>query len=344
MSVGVVYDLVYLEHDTGAHCEIAMRLVRTVDNLHETGVMEQLVPIPARPATIEELARVHSEGYITYVESFAQKGGGYLDPDTVVSEGSYKAALYAAGGLLNAVDAVMDGEVEHASALVRPPGHHALRWEAMGFCLFNNIAIAARHVIETRKLDRVMIVDFDVHHGNGTQDEFYGNREVLYFSTHQYPFYPGTGAVNDIGEGVGAGVTVNVPLPAYCGDEEYLRAFNEILVPVARRFKPQLILVSAGYDAHWADYISMMQVSTTGYARMVGILRELSRELCGGKLVLTLEGGYNLDALAASVRATFDVLRGVDQITDPMGLPEAARTAPDIDGRLQEIKQVHRLA
>jgi len=344
LSVGVVYDLVYLEHDTGPHCEIALRLVRTVENLYNTGVMEQLTAIAARPATVEELARVHSEGYISYVESFAQRGGGYLDPDTVVSEGSYKAALYAAGGLLNAVDAVMDGEVEHAFALVRPPGHHALRWEAMGFCLFNNVAVAARHVIATRKLESVMIIDFDVHHGNGTQDEFYRDREVLYFSTHQYPFYPGTGAVTDIGEEVGAGVTVNVPLPAYCGDEEYLRAFNEVLVPVARRFKPQLILVSAGYDAHWADYISMMQVSTTGYAKMIGIIKELARELCGGKLVLTLEGGYNLDALATSVRATFDVLRGVDDIADPLGPPEKMRTAPDIEGQLQEIKKVHRLA
>jgi acetoin utilization deacetylase AcuC-like enzyme len=320
-----------------------MRLVRTVENLHNTGVMEQLVPIPARPATIEELARVHSEGYITYVESFAQGGGGHLDPDTAVSEGSYKAALYAAGGLMNAVDAVLEGEVEHAFALVRPPGHHALRWEAMGFCLFNNIAVAARHVIATRGLERIMIVDFDVHHGNGTQDEFYHDREVLYFSTHQYPFYPGTGAVDEIGDGVGAGVTVNVPLPAYCGDEEYLQAFNEILVPVARRFKPQLMLASAGYDAHWADSISMQQVSTTGYTRMSRTIKGLADELCDGKLVFVLEGGYNLDALATSVRASFDALMGVDDIVDPIGPPGGMRAAPDIEGRIQEIRAAHRL-
>jgi acetoin utilization deacetylase AcuC-like enzyme len=343
VGIGMVYDPVYLEHDTGPHCEVAPRLTKTVEHLRETGVMEQLTPIPARPATIADLCRVHSEGYINYVESFAGRGGGYLDPDTVVSKGSYKAALYAAGGLMNAADAVMDGEVGHAFALVRPPGHHALRWEAMGFCLFNNIAVAARHLLASRGLQRVMIIDFDVHHGNGTQDEFYRDREVLYLSTHQYPFYPGTGATVDIGEEAGSGFTVNIPLPAFCRDEEYLQAFEEIVIPVTRRFRPQFILVSAGYDAHWADSISMMQVSTTGYAKMSQIIKNLADELCGGHLAFVLEGGYNIEALATSIRATFDVLRGITDIVDPLGPPESARRVPDIEERLNEIKQIHRL-
>ena len=343
MSIGVVYDPVYLEHDTGPHCEVAPRLIRTMEHLSETGLMKQLTQIPARPATVKEISRVHSEGYINYVESFAERGGGYLDPDTVVSKGSYKAALFAAGGLMNAVDAVIDGKVEHAFALVRPPGHHALRLEAMGFCLFNNVAVAARHLLASRGLKRVMIIDFDVHHGNGTQDEFYRDREVLYLSTHEYPFYPGSGATTEIGEGAGSGFTVNIPLPSSCRDEEYLQAFEEIVTPVAKRFRPQFILVSAGYDAHWADSISMMQVSTTGFAKMSRIIKGLADELCGGRLAFVLEGGYHVEALATSVRATFDILRGVTDIVDPLGQPESTWRVPDIEERLKEIKQIHRL-
>ncbi|GAI04383.1 unnamed protein product, partial [marine sediment metagenome] len=219
--------------------------------------MEQLVPLTPRAASLEELSTVHSMGFISYIQAFAERGGGWLDADTVVSPASYDAALYAAGGAIKAVDGVLSGEVESAFALVRPPGHHALRWEAMGFCLFNNIAIAAKHALNSYRLERILIVDFDVHHGNGTQDAFYHDPSVLYFSAHQYPFYPGSGHFDETGAGPGEGYTVNVPLPAWCGDSEYLRVFEEILAPVARRFSPQLILVSAGYDAHWSDHISL---------------------------------------------------------------------------------------
>jgi acetoin utilization deacetylase AcuC-like enzyme len=344
VSVGLVYDPVYLEHDTGPHCEVASRLSSTIQYLEENGTMKQLVRISPRAATIEELSRVHSPGYISHVESFAQKGGGSLDPDTVVSSGSYQAALYAAGGLIEAVDAVMAGKVQSAFALVRPPGHHAVRWEAMGFCLFNNVAVAARHAIESHQMERVLIADFDVHHGNGTQDEFYNDPHVLYFSTHQYPFYPGSGRVEETGEGNGAGATVNVPLPAWCGDEEYLRVFNDVLAPVARRFRPQLILVSAGYDAHWSDQISLMQLTVTGFAKVGRILKGLADELCEGRLVFTLEGGYDLEALAASIRATLDVLLGNPDIVDPLGGPPRASGAPDIEALLQAVKGAHGLA
>ena len=343
MSVGLVYDPIYLEHDTGQHVEHTSRLVMVMGHLEESGVMGKLVPIRPRAATVEELSTVHSPGYVSYVEAFAQRGGGALDPDTVVSPTSYEAGCYAAGGLIRGVDAVMAGEVTSAFALVRPPGHHATRWEAMGFCLFNNIAIAAQHAMSSHGIDRILIVDFDVHHGNGTQDTFYNNPHVLYFSTHQYPHYPGSGRIEEVGADLAEGTTVNVPLPAWCGDEVYLQVFDEILVPVARRFRPQLILVSAGYDPHWADQLSLMQLSTTGFAKMVGIIKGLADELCHGRLLLTLEGGYNLEALASSIRATLDMLLGSPEIVDPLGGSPSWRASPPIDTLLQAIKQIHRL-
>ena len=344
MNVGLVYDPIYLEHDTGSHPENASRLIKIVDHLKQTGTMKQLIPISPRAATVGELSTVHSPGYISNVESFAQGGGGALDPDTMVSPASYNVALYAAGGLIEAVDAVMAGNVRSAFALVRPPGHHAVRWEAMGFCLFNNVAVAARYAIANHDLERILIVDFDVHHGNGTQDTFYDDPHVLYFSTHQSPFYPGSGRVEETGDGDGKGTTVNVPLPAWCGDDEYLRVYDEVLIPVARRFRPQLVLVSAGYDAHWSDQISQMQLSVTGFANVGRLLKGLAEELCDERIVLTLEGGYNLDALAASTRATIDVLLGNPEIVDPLGKPPGARAAPDIKALLEVVKGAHGLA
>jgi len=342
LSVGLVYDPIYLEHDTGQHVENAQRLVAIVGHLEETKLMGQLVSLPPRAASLEELSTVHSQGFISYVQAFAERGGGWLDADTVVSPTSYDAALYAAGGVVKAVDGVLSGEVESAFALVRPPGHHALRWEAMGFCLFNNIAIAAKHALNSYGLERILIVDFDVHHGNGTQDTFYNDSSVLYFSTHQYPFYPGSGRFDETGAGPGEGYTVNASLPAWCGDSEYLQVFEEILAPVARRFSPQLIMVSAGYDAHWSDHISLMRLSVTGFAQMVGTINKLAQELCQGRIVLTLEGGYDLPALASSVRATFDVLLG-NEIVDPLGQPPQAGAPRSIDELLQAIKETHNL-
>jgi acetoin utilization deacetylase AcuC-like enzyme len=213
----------------------------------------------------------------------------------------------------------------------------------MGFCLFNNIAIAARKALQSYGLKRILIVDFDVHHGNGTQDAFYSDPQVLYFSTHEYPFYPGTGGVDEIGYREGEGATINVPLPAGCGDTEYLRVFQEILVPAARRYQPQLILVSAGYDPHWTDQIALMQVTVEGFARMAEILKSLAEELCQGRLVFSLEGGYSTTALAASVKATLEVLQGESEIQDPLGKPRM-REAPSIEPLLQELKRIHALA
>jgi len=342
MKAGLVYDPIYLGHDTGDHVENSRRLVEAISYLEETGIKEKLTCLPPRPALLEELEMIHTPEYISYVNGKAEKGGGWLDPDTVMSPKSYEAALYAAGGLMVAVEEVMKGNVDNAFALVRPPGHHAIRDRAMGFCIFNNVAIAAEFALSKFSLNRVLIADFDVHHGNGTQDAFYADPRVLYFSTHQYPFYPGTGWMDEIGTGEGEGTTANFPMAAGWGDEEYLRAFNEVLVPVARRFQPQLILVSVGFDAHWADQLAMMRVTITGFAQMAMILRELAAELCRGRLIFTLEGGYNLRVVSSSIKAVFDVLLGNSEIDDSLGETEV-RKPEGFDEHIGAIKEIHHI-
>ncbi|MCX6000153.1 MAG: histone deacetylase [Chloroflexi bacterium] len=380
MAVGLVYDPIYLEHHTGEHPENATRLVETVCLMESTGLQQRLVEIRPRPASVEELSLVHSQDHIAHIESAAASGVGWLDADTVVSPASYRVALNAAGGAIEAAEAVMTGRVDSAFALVsgcantrngqchscgsRSPGElvgerrtgpgrrHAsldsrLRGndptEAMGFCLFNNVAIAAKQMLRSHQLERVLIVDFDVHHGNGTQDVFYSDPKVLYFSTHQYPHYPGSGAVDDVGAGKGEGTTINVPLPAWCGDREYANVFQDILVPAARRFQPQLILVSAGYDAHWADTLSSMQLSISGFAGMARTLREMASELCHGRLVFVLEGGYHITALAYSVQATIETLLGMVDTADPLGQSTCTRKPSGFEAIVRRVKAVHRL-
>ena len=344
MKAGLVYDPIYLEHDTGDHVENSQRLVTAISYLEETGIKGKLNCLPSRPALLEELEMIHAPDYISYVKSKAEKGGGWLDPDTIMSPKSYEAALYAAGGLMGAIEAVMKREVDNAFALVRPPGHHAIHDRAMGFCIFNNIAVAAKFALNKFNLNRILIADFDVHHGNGTQDAFYADPRVLYFSTHQYPFYPGTGWLDETGTGEGTGTTVNFPMAAGWGDEEYLRAFKEVLIPVARRFQPQLIMVSAGFDAHWADYLAMMGVSVEGFAQMVMILKELAAELCHGHLVFTLEGGYNLQVVASSIKAVFDVLLDNLEVDDPLGKGSMARNPERFDKHIEAIERIHHIS
>jgi len=342
MTVGYIYDPIYLKHDTGQHVEVAARLEAIIAYLEKTGLTSQLTLIEPRPATVDEIALVHTRGYIKEIEDTAREGGGWLDPDTVMSAGSYQAALYAAGGLIRAVEAVMGGEVSSAFALVRPPGHHATSQSAKGFCLFNNIAIAASYALAEYNLERILIIDFDVHHGNGTQETFYDNPQVMYISAHQYPFYPGSGDIEESGGGAAKGTNINIPLPAGCGDAEYLKVFEHIIVPATRRFNPRLILVSAGYDTHRDDPLAMMEVSTGGFGQMAEIIKGLADELCGGRLALTLEGGYNLDALATSVKATLDVLLG-NNASDPLGQSSRNFGAADIDRLIETIKEIHKL-
>jgi acetoin utilization deacetylase AcuC-like enzyme len=341
--VGYVYDPIYLEHDVPGHPESAGRLRAIMDHLESSGTISRLEALTPRDGTLEDLALIHGATLVQQVRDASGSGHNWLDPDTYVVPRSFDAGLRSVGGVLAAADAVFAGELDSTFSLVRPPGHHATPVRAMGFCLFNNVAIAAAHLLHRKGLERVAIIDIDVHHGNGTQDAFYSDGRVLYFSTHQYPFYPGTGAWNETGDGPGRGAIVNVPFPARSGDDAYLAAYREVCAPVVRRFKPQFVFVSAGFDAHFADPLAQMSVSTAGYYQIATILRELAGELCEGKIVFALEGGYDHTAISWSAQACLDALSGRDFVPDPLGRgPSAA--GPDVTPLLARIREVHGLA
>ena len=341
-AAGYVYDPLYLEHEVPGHPESPARLRAIMSHLEQSGLLAAMQRIEPRDATIEDIRLVHSPALIERVRRAAADTSHWLDVDTYVVGRSYDAALRAAGGVLAAADAVLDGDTGSAFCLVRPPGHHATPDRAMGFCLFNNVAIAAAHALARRGLQRVAIVDFDVHHGNGTQDAFYADGRALYFSTHQHPFYPGTGYWTETGEAAGRGKIVNVPLPAGCGDAEYLRSYREICAPALERFRPQLMLVSAGFDAHFADPLAQMLVSASGYYEIAKLLKGLADELCGGRIVYALEGGYDHTALAWSARACIDTLLGNEFAPDPLG-PGPRVRGPEIEPVLAAVKRAHGL-
>jgi acetoin utilization deacetylase AcuC-like enzyme len=305
----VVYsDPLFLQHDPGlGHPESPARLQAILDDFHANPVpgVDQRTP---RPATDEEILAVHSADYLEALRSFSGRRAR-LDADTVSSPASFAAAQLAAGAAVNAVEAVWSGEARNAFVWARPPGHHAEQAQAMGFCLFNNVAIAAE---AARRLgaQRVLIVDWDVHHGNGTQHLFERRRDVLYASSHQYPFYPGTGAPTEIGRGEGLGFTVNCALSAGQDDADFGAVFHDVFLPVAQAFRPDFVLVSAGFDAHARDPLGQLSLTERGYAAMCSHLRDLADDACGGKLVLLLEGGYDLRALAGSTRACLEVMTG----------------------------------
>jgi acetoin utilization deacetylase AcuC-like enzyme len=344
MTTAYLYSPIFLEHHEPGHPESPERLRAILQMLDETGLRARLTSLDFVPATDAQIEAAHTREHLARVKQLIARGGGHFDADTYANARSLDAARLAAGALTRAVDAVMTGEVDNAFALVRPPGHHATRARAMGFCIFNNIAIAAHHALAAHKLDRVLIVDYDVHHGNGTQDIFYDSARVLYFSTHQSPHYPGTGDWREIGAGAGIGFTANVPLPARVGDEGFRIVFDELLSPLAERFQPQLILVSAGYDAHWSDPLAMENLTIAGYGALAQMLIALARDLCGGRIVFTLEGGYNLPALAHGVAATFRALLGEAELADPLGAsPRADYAVDDVRAYVEYLKGVHRL-
>ncbi len=326
MTTGVVIDRRYMDHDMGAwHPESPARIGALLRMLEEDPPLPYL-PVEPRPATDEELAFVHERGYIDFVRSTAGQTVP-LDPDTTAGPKSWPTALLAAGGVLEALDRVMDGTVPNAIALVRPPGHHAEASQARGFCLFNNVAIGAEHLVRRHGLRRVLVVDWDLHHGNGTEHAFYGRGDVMYFSTHQVPLYPGSGAARSFGHGEGVGFNLNVPLLAGKGDADYLHIFESVLAPVAARFEPEFILASAGFDIAARDPLGGMAVTPAGFGRMTAALMAMAERTASGRLALVLEGGYDLGALTAGVG---EVLRALSGGTVPAGdspVPSAALRA-----------------
>jgi acetoin utilization deacetylase AcuC-like enzyme len=295
-----------LEHDTGAHPERVARLVAVERALTERDWLGYEVRTSPQ-ATRTQLEAVHDPVHRQRIEHLCARGGGMLDMDTVVSDGSWEAALRGAGGACALVDALLAGEARTGASLHRPPGHHATAGRAMGFCLFNNIAVAARHALDAHGLERVMIVDFDVHHGNGTNDIFHAHREVLFASIHEWPLYPGTGPSEDLGSGPAVGYTLNLPLPGGTGDATWVSMLEHVIVPVGRAYAPQLILVSAGFDAHRDDPLAGCVLTEAGYAAMTASVRRLAEEL-GVPMGLVLEGGYDLGALTGSLVASLEVL------------------------------------
>jgi acetoin utilization deacetylase AcuC-like enzyme len=302
-KTGLVYHSAYLEHDMGAgHPESPNRLRAIMQQLEQSGTAARLARIEPRKAEDEWITQIHTPSYLAMLKTHAPRNGRVsLDPDTSMSPGSLAAAYLAAGGALAAVDAIMSQQVDHVFCAVRPPGHHAEAGRAMGFCLFNNVAIAARYVQKRYGIQRVLIVDWDVHHGNGTQHSFEDDPSVLFFSTHQFPHYPGTGRESERGRGAGEGFTIDVPMEAGEGDEEYRAIFQKSLVPAAEAFKPEFVIISAGFDAHKDDPLANMGLTEEGYADLTSLVTGIAKRHARGRILSSLEGGYHLTALAASV-------------------------------------------
>jgi acetoin utilization deacetylase AcuC-like enzyme len=309
-KTGLVYHPAYLEHDMGRdHPESPNRLLAIMQQLERSGTIARLLSIEPRKAEDEWITEIHSKKYVAALNQHAPSSGRVsLDSDTSMGPGSLAAAYLAAGGALAAVDAIQSGQVDHVFCAVRPPGHHAEAGRAMGFCLFNNVAVAARYVQKKHGLKNVLIVDWDVHHGNGTQHSFEEDPSVLFFSTHQYPHYPGTGRATERGKGSGEGFTINVPMEPGQGDDEYRAIFLKYLVPVAEKFKPEFVIISAGFDAHKDDPLANMCLTEEGYSELTRIVAGIAKRHAGGRILSSLEGGYNLSALAASVDAHIQAL------------------------------------
>jgi acetoin utilization deacetylase AcuC-like enzyme len=359
LPTALVYDLAMLNHHVPTEFpEVSARLERGIAMIEglieeETLPAERVLRLDARPATSEELEAVHTPAYITKVrlavERLRERAGEDADPvkfatDVYISPGSYTAATLAAGAPLVALDAIGEGRAHNGYALVRPPGHHARPAQAMGFCLFNNVAVAARYAQKRWGWQKVLIVDYDVHHGNGTQEIFYDDPDVVYFSTHQFPWYPGTGASTEMGEGAGEGATINVPLPPGSGWSVYDPIFRQVLWPVADRMKPDLVLLSAGFDAHWMDPLGDMRLCNADFSDLTLEVAEIADRYCDGRLVVVQEGGYHLDAVAQCMATTLVALTGSDGIVDSLGLPPPLNSRWNDEAIVGALYQLHDLA
>jgi acetoin utilization deacetylase AcuC-like enzyme len=335
MRVGLYDHPLFREHDSGeGHPERPARLDALRHGLKEAGLEDRMRAMEPRPASREELLRVHGPGHLDRVE--ATRGLTVrFDPDTLAGPRSAEAAALAAGAVVDAVDRVLDGDLDRALCLVRPPGHHAEAERAMGFCLLNNVAVGAAHALQ-RGLSRVAVVDFDVHHGNGTQDAFYANPRVLYVSSHAYPYYPGTGGLDETGRGPGQGFTVNLPMPPGLGDADYARVYREIVAPIGRAFDPELVLVSAGFDAHANDPLADMHLSDRGYRELAEVCLALAAGAARGRAIFVLEGGYDLRGLASSVAEVGRALLGEE--VEPLPWPARGVLDPLVDAYRRQLQ------
>jgi acetoin utilization deacetylase AcuC-like enzyme len=336
--VGVVQDSRYREHrGPDGHPERPERLAAVEEAIASRA--ESLVNLAPRPAGDEEILRIHERGHLESISAAVRRAPTQLDADTYVSPRSLEVARLAAGGSIDLARGVARGDLGAGLAAVRPPGHHAEGHRAMGFCLFNNVAIAAAALRAEEGVERILILDWDVHHGNGTQRSFEEDPNLLYFSTHQYPFYPGSGGVDEAGSGRGEGATLNVPLPAGCNDEEYLGVLQRILVPLTLAFRPEVLLVSAGFDAHRDDPLGGMQLSGEGFAAMAAIVRSLADEVCGGRLAYFLEGGYSMPGLREGTGAVLDTALTTEAPSLPP--PVAAPRGSVLDQLVGRVRTVH---
>lgn len=333
-----------LAHTRAGHPENHSRMTAVQRSLRQSGILAELTAVSPQPATVQQLRRVHSPSLIDQIRTVSSIGGGLLDHgDTYATADSYELARLAAGGCCTAVDQIMTGSVRNGMALVRPPGHHAESNQVSGFCLFNNVAVAARHAQAVHGIKRVFIFDFDVHHGNGTQEIFYDDDSVLFASIHMFApyFYPGIGSLDEVGRGTGTGYTLNVPFPPGVGDIGYCQALNELIQPKVEAFQPELILVSVGFDAHWQDPLASAGLSLTGYAKIARNLIRLAEKMCNGRILFILEGGYHLDVLTAGVHNVLYSLMGRDEIQDPFGMMPYSES--DVTQLLHKLQKRHLL-
>ena len=338
-KTGIVKDERYMRHETSTfHPESPKRLEAIYRMLGAPDMLENFPLIEPRYASPEEIGMIHENWYIEAVANTAGKPHFNLDPDTETSPESYETAKLAVGGFCNAIDAVVKGDVGNAFAFVRPPGHHAEADRAAGFCLFNNVAIGAMHAIKKHGMDRILIVDWDLHHGNGTQHSFYDDPHVIYFSTHQYPYYPGTGSVQETGSGAGKGYTVNVPLQTGPGDSEFVKIFNTILRPVALEFKPDMVLLSAGFDIYFKDPLGGMNVTPKGFACLTRVLLDIADACCTGRFAVTLEGGYHIGGLTDSCKTVLHEMRGDTRVKEEELKKMEAEANPSLDKILHAVR------
>ena len=340
-STGIVFDPVFLMHNQTGHPENAKRLESIISRLKEKSLIDKVTQLKSRLAEIDEIAICHTKEYVEHVKIFCEKGGGYFDPDTYSNQYSFMAAATAIGSSIDLTKAVIRGELRNGFALLRPPGHHALANRSMGFCLFGNIAIASKIALSQPEIGRVAIVDFDVHHGNGTQALIGDDPNILFISSHQYPFYPGTGSSREIGTDAAEGTIVNIPLQAGVGDEGFKIVYEKVIIPSLKRFKPDIILVSAGYDAHWDDPLANLNLSLNGFNQISRELIKCAEEICFGKIIFFLEGGYNLDVLGNGVANTLRSLLGIESFEDPLG--KTNYQEPDIKKIVNELISIHKL-